>query len=524
MTGIEASISGESPPLVVDIDESLTWGRDLLGGKAWSLVRLIRSRAAVPAAVTLTTRAFAALRHNPELLVALVDDAIARLERRTGRVLGGPDGDLLVSVRSGAPVSMPGMMDTVLNLGSATTRATDEPISAFRLDVRQRFLWQFAESVLQLGSETLQEVRDEVPPLPQQARADRLAHLEDALRERARDAGRPWPVGDRAELYDAVRAVLSSWDSGRAQLYRRMRGIDDSLGTAVTIQVMVFGNRDDRSGAGVAFSRDPNNGEAGLVGEYLAGAQGEEVVSGRATPERIDALRATHPSVYEALMEVAQRLERESGAVQEIEFTVESGNLFILQTREARLTSAAAARVATEFVEQGLLGRDQALEYAFRHGFDPGPPPMLCAVRADAVPLARGMPVGGGVKVGRVVLSELDAKHYGARQPLVFVADETSPHHLPLMRQASAVVTMRGGATSHAAVVARELKTACVVGVGSHIVGRRIVLNEPIEVGDVLTVDGDTGVVYRGDVTEVRLDQPPAEQLLRSWARRESAS
>lgn len=523
MTGNETSRPGE-PPLVVDITERVTWDRELLGGKAFSLVRLIRSGATVPPAVTLTTRAFTAVRDDPGLLSALVDEAIGSLQHRTGRMFGVPGGDLLVSVRSGAPVSMPGMMDTVLNLGSGTAPETAGPPSAFRSDVRERFLWQFAESVLELGPETLREVRDQFPPAREEAPADRVPRLEDVLAERARDAGRPWPVGDRAELHGAVRAVLSSWDSGRAQLYRRMRGIDDDLGTAVTIQVMVFGNRDKRSGAGVAFSRNPNDGVPGLVGEYLTGAQGEEVVSGRATPEPIDALRDADPSLCEALADVAQRLEREAGAVQEIEFTVESGELFILQTREARLTSAAAARVATDFVEQGVLDREQALEYASRHGFDPGTAPTRYGVRAGAVPIARGMPVGGGVKVGCVVLSELDAKHHGERQALVFVAEETSPHHLGLMRQASAVVTMRGGATSHAAVVARELKTACVVGVGRRIEGRQVVLDEPIEVGEILTVDGDVGAVYRGDVTEARFDQPPAEQLLRSWALRESTS
>jgi pyruvate,orthophosphate dikinase len=328
-----------------------------------------------------------------------------------------------------------------------------------------------------------------------------------------------WPKTAFQELGCAARAVFESWQSSRAKLYRRMRKIDDSIGTTVTVQQMVFGNRDSDSGSGVAFTRDPTTGADGLCGEFLFGGQGEEVVSGRETAGGLRAWRARQPGQFQQLESLGQRLERATNQVQEVEFTVEQSRFYVLQCRPARLTARAAARVAVDMHREQRISRHAAIEYARSHGFDPNANPRGLAVSAGARQLALGLPVGGGVAVGRVAFggSKIEEiKRNG--DPAVLVTVETSPKSLPLMQRCAALVTMRGGATSHAAVVARELGTSCVVGVGGEIEGDGAQFGDRIREGEWITVDGDTGALYAGRVVEVADILSSDERQLRSWA------
>ncbi|HEU0019495.1 MAG TPA: PEP/pyruvate-binding domain-containing protein [Thermoleophilaceae bacterium] len=504
-------------PLVVDVDAASPDDRALVGGKAHSLVTLSRLGAPVPPGFVLTTevyRAWAADR-DADLLTRAVDEGLARLEARTGRRLGAGSRGLVVSVRSGAPVSMPGMMDTLLNVGLGGLDPVED--ERYLHEARARFLWQFAELVLELSDEAIAAVRGRLGPAGDDAA--QTARLEQALRMQAERVGRPWPEDARAELRAAVEAVLRSWDSERARLYRRMRKLDDGLGTAVTVQQMVFGNRDAASGSGVAFTRDPRDGEPVLVGEYLRRGQGEDVVSGRATPDDLETWREQQPVPYEQLSALGATLESSSRQVQEIEFTVDGGELYVLQCRPAKLATRAAVRVAVEMAERAELTPEEAVAYATQHGFDAAAESERLAVRPDATPIGRGLAVGGGVGVGRVVVSEQDAlAAVAAGESVVFVAAETSPNHLGAMRRSAAVLTMRGGATSHAAVVARELGLPCVVGAGGSLDAARMVLDAAVAVDDVVTVDGEGGAIYAGDVAERSTDVSPEERQLRAWA------
>jgi pyruvate, orthophosphate dikinase len=501
----------DRPPTVVTIDGGASADPALLGGKAASLVRLAEAGAAVPPAFVLTTEAFRAWAAGGDetLLEDAIWEGVRDLERRTGLAFGSARDPLIVSVRSGAPVSMPGMMETILNVG---VPADPEGASAnFQRRLRLAFLWQFAELVAGVDEPGLAAVRAELADEPDPAA------LTAALADAAERGGFAWPRTPAEELVAAVEAVLRSWHSDRARLYRRMRGIDDDLGTAVTVQEMAFGNRDARSGSGVVFSRDPRTGERGLVGEYVRGGQGEEIVSGRKTPDPIAALQADLPRQYEELERLADALEADAGAVQEIEFTVDGGTLFLLQARAAKLTAEAAARAAVELFEDGRLEQAAALGYAERHGFSIDERDGRC-VESGAEPAGTGIAVGGGVVVGRVALTAEDIERWAA-EGAVFVAEETSPEHLWAMQRCIAVVTMRGGATSHAAVVARELGRPCVVGVGGKLSGLDVEMDETVRAGELVTVDGGSGTIYRDDVAGgVEASDAFHARILRRWA------
>lgn len=483
-------------PLLVMIDDKALAERALLGGKAASLALLAKMGARVPPAFVMTTEAY---RHwsqqaDEGALRAWIGEGVAALEARTGRKLGSGIGGLTVSVRSGAPVSMPGMMDTVLNVGLGRP-ASDAP--AYARDARRRFLQQFAETVVGLA-------REEVDAALAEAGGSvcDLDGLEDILAGRAAAAGFDWPRDAEAEIVAAAKAVFASWDSSRAKLYRRMRNIDNDLGTAVTVQLMVFGNFDQASGSGVAFTRDPTTGAPGLCGEFLGGGQGEEVVSGRETAASIEEWAAGFPDQHAELRAIGERLERDSGEVQEIEFTLEAGTLYILQCRRALLTSDAAARVTVDLVADGAIVRKAAIDYACRHGFDPAAAAGRKAVKRDTASFASGLAVGGGVASGRLALSELASARFAqANEPVIFATTETSPSLLPIMQRSAGLVTMLGGATSHAAVVAREIGVPCVVGVGGEVAnGRLIAGSGSLGEGEWITIDGNSGALHAGDV------------------------
>lgn len=447
--------------------------RELVGGKASSLNRMHAMGLAVPPAFVLTTDECARYRAAGELpadVVGALRAAVAELERRTARRFGGPH-PLLVSVRSGAAQSMPGMMDTVLNLGMNATVEAQLGEPAYAADTHRRFREQFARVV---GHE---------PP-------------DD-----------PW-----AQLLAAVGAVFASWSSPRALAYRAHHGIPDSGGTAVTVQAMVFGNLDDRSGTGVLFTSDPLTGAAEPFGEWLPRGQGEDVVSGRHDPQPLAALAEQLPAVHDELMAAAKALEKASRDVQDIEFTVEAGRLWLLQSRAAKRSPDAAITLALSLHDRGLISRAEALARVTPEQVAAvGRPRVAPAAALSAEVLARGEAACPGVGSGPVVLDVEAAEDLAAEGvDVVLARPTTDPDDVAGMIVAVAIVTEIGGSTSHAAVVSRELGTPCVVGCGAGTLGA-------LE-GREVTVDGSAGVVYAGALPLAPTENVDLDRLL-GWAR-----
>jgi pyruvate,orthophosphate dikinase len=428
---------------------------------------------------------------------------VAGLEERSGRTFGGGERPLLVSVRSGAAVSMPGMMDTVLNLGiTAEVEAALARLSgdaAFARQTHCRFVHQFGETVLKAQL-------DEPGPdaTPEEVRA--------AVRA---DTSEEVPSDPHEQLRAVIKAVFGSWSSRRAKAYRRHWGIAEDGGTAVVIQAMVFGNLGEGSGTGVLFSRNPLNGDPEPYGEWLPGGQGEDVVSGTHDPLPLDALAASLPAAHERLLAAARLLEREHGDVQDVEFTVERGELYLLQTRAAKRSPQAAVRAAVDLVEEGAIDREEALRRVTPEQLATVLAPRVAAAAAAAAEVvARGIAACPGV-AGGVAVDDSDAA-CEAEGDVVLTRPTTSPEDVSGMIAARAVVTERGGSTSHAAVVTRALGRPSVVGVGE---GMTAAL-----VGSELTVDGSAGVVYRGilDTEEVDPASVPGLEKLIGWAREAS--
>jgi pyruvate,orthophosphate dikinase len=457
--------------------------RALIGGKAWSIARMIDLGLPVPPAFVITTRACAAYRDGvfPEGLAEEIADGIAWLEARTGRTYGHGPSPLLVSVRSGAAVSMPGMMDTILNMGISD--ATEAALAAetgdarFARDTHRRFYDLFSHIVLKSDAGGFD---------PAAATSDWDAILAAY--------GHAIPGDPVERLHAAVRAVFESWNSRRARRYRVHHGIPDDLGTAVTLQAMVFGNLSDTSGTGVMFSRDPITGARKPYGEYLPRAQGEDVVSGRFTPKPLSAMRDTVPEASDALLAAAETLERANGDVQDIEFTVQNGQLFLLQSRVAKRAPMAAVRFAVDMVEEGMISPETALDRVTPDQLRAVLAPRLSdevAARADCA--AEGEAACPGIGIGLVVTDTDEAERLAdAGTPVVLARPTTSPEDLHGMIVAKAVVTEHGGSTSHAAVVSRALGVPCVTGCGdgsiTQLAGRHV------------TVDGSTGRIYLGEL------------------------
>lgn len=467
---------------VVELDGACKLSREKIGGKAWSINHMRALGLPVPPGFVITTDAWADYTVRGEIAAeiwAQVRDGIAMIEAGTGRRFGSAERPLLVSVRSGAAISMPGMMDTVLNLGMtdevqrALAEETRNP--AYANDTRERFVHQYRETVLGDAAGT-------VP-------AD------------------PWD-----QLRGAVEAVFRSWDSARAKTYRAHRGVPDTLGTAVTVQAMVFGNLDELSGTGVLFSRNPNTGEGPVYGEWLVGGQGEDVVSGRLTPRPLDELAATQPAVHAPLIAAAQLLERDGRDLQDIEFTVESGNLWLLQSRPAKRSARAAVRTAVAMVDEGLITAAEALRRLtpeqVREVLRPA-----SGDTAGLEPLARGESACPGLASGVVVTDPNEAEARAeAGEDVILVRPTTSPDDLHGMIAARAIVTELGGATSHAALVSRELGRPCVVGCGPGVVAALT--------GKTVTVDGGAGLVLLGEITANPVEQSVLDDVRRlaDWA------
>ncbi|WP_067829028.1 pyruvate, phosphate dikinase [Nocardia inohanensis] len=471
---------------VVELDGACQLSREKIGGKAWSINHMRALGLPVPPGFVITTDAWADYTVRGEIATEIweqVRAGIAMIERGTGRKFGSAERPLLVSVRSGAAISMPGMMDTVLNLGMtdevqrALADETRNPVYAN--DTRDRFVHQYRETVL----------GDAAGVVP----AD------------------PWD-----QLRGAVEAVFRSWDSARAKTYRAHRGVPDTLGTAVTVQAMVFGNLDELSGTGVLFSRNPNTGHGPVYGEWLVGGQGEDVVSGRLTPRPLDELAATQPAVHAPLIAAAQLLERDGRDLQDIEFTVESGTLWLLQSRPAKRSARAAVRTAVAMVEEGLITAAEALRRLTPEQVRE----VLRPASGDTTglePLARGESACPGLASGVVVIDPNEAEARAeAGEDVILVRPTTSPDDLHGMIAARAIVTELGGATSHAALVSRELGRPCVVGCGPGVVDALT--------GKTVTVDGGAGLVLLGEITANPVEQSVLDDVRRlaDWAGVES--
>jgi pyruvate, orthophosphate dikinase len=519
--------AGRFPPqmrYVFDFDEDSGGGRELLGGKGIGLAEMTQLGIPVPDGFTITTeacRAFlAAGGEVPPGLDGEVDEHIAMLENRTGKGFGDERNPLLVSVRSGAAISMPGMMDSILNLGlndvAAEGLAASTGNGRFALDSYRRLVQMYGEVVDGVDGDRFEQA---LTDLKAERGASQDVDLDvDDLRELVstfaaiyeEETGSGFPQDPREQLRRAYRAVFDSWNAPRAQVYRRANDIPDDLGTAVNVVEMVFGNRGDDSGTGVCFTRDPATGERRLYGEFLANAQGEDVVAGIRTPEPIDRMRERMPDAFEQLVETLDRLEAHYRDLQDIEFTVEEGALYLLQTRTGKRTAAAALRVAAEMVDEGLISREEAVAR-----IDPGQLDQLLhpMIDPDATieVAARGLNASPGAASGAIVLDADTAEERGkAGEDVVLVRWETTPDDIHGLIHAAGVLTAHGGMTSHAAVVARGMGKPCVAGcedLSIDLAAGIVRIGEhELRAGDVITVDGGTGRVIVGSVPLV----PPA--------------
>jgi pyruvate,orthophosphate dikinase len=521
---------------VYDFTEGAELGRELLGGKGAGLAEMTAIGIPVPAGFTVTTAACVEYMRNGRELPGGLEDEIAAhmesLEADAGKRFGDSEDPLLVSVRSGAAVSMPGMMDTILNLGlndeavEGLARATDN--ERFAWDAYRRLIQMYGDVVDGVDAHAFEEALTELKQ-DKAARedvdlgADDLRELVERFKKIYRDGtGSDFPQDAPVQLERAVRAVFDSWETPRAQVYRRANGISDDIGTAVNVVQMVFGNKGDESGTGVAFTRDPSTGEQGLWGEFLTNAQGEDVVAGIRTPQPITEMKDRLPDAYEQLVDTMRRLEEHYREMQDIEFTVEDGRLFLLQTRSGKRTAQAALKIAVDMVEGGLIAQEEAVARIDPKQLDQLLHPMIDP-RADYEAAAKGLNASPGAATGKIVLDADSAEERGRKgEDVILVRWETTPDDIHGLLEARGVLTAQGGMTSHAAVVARGMGKPCVAGCEGLTIDlerRTISLRgEELSEGDVITIDGGSGQVIVGEVDLV----PPRinedfERLL-GWA------
>ena len=500
--------------------------RELLGGKGANLAEMSNLGMPVPQGFTVTTEACTQYYNDGRAINADIQaeimEHLAKLEEKTGKKFGDPSNPLLVSVRSGARASMPGMMDTILNLGlndiavEGFAKKTGNP--RFAYDSYRRFIQMFSDVVMELSKKRFEEIIDAKKAekgvkLDTELDADDLKDLVVRFKQFYKDEkGEEFPQEPKEQLMEAVKAVFRSWDNPRANVYRRMNEIPYDWGTAVNVQSMVFGNSGDNSGTGVAFTRNPATGEKALFGEYLINAQGEDVVAGVRTPSPISKLQEEMPHVYEQFADIANRLEQHYKDMQDMEFTIEDGKLYMLQTRNGKRTAAAALKVAVDLVDEGMIDEKEAvlrvepkqLDSLLHPQFDPD------ALKKAEV-IGKGLAASPGAACGKVVFTAEDAKEWHARgEKVVLVRLETSPEDIEGMQVAQGILTVRGGMTSHAAVVARGMGTCCVSGCGDIVVdyaGKKFSLGgKDYHEGDYISIDGSTGNIYGEAIPTVPAD------------------
>ena len=517
---------------VYDFDEPTTGGRELLGGKGIGLAEMTKLGVPVPAGFTITTdacRAYMAARELPAGLEAEVDEHVRRLEERAGKRFGASGDPLLVSVRSGAAVSMPGMMDTILNLGlndaAAEGLAERTGNTRFAFDSYRRLIQMFGEVVEGIDGHRFESALSSLKlergvQHDTDLSADDLRELVATFKQIYREeTGLEFAVDAREQLLRAVRAVFESWDTPRAQVYRRAHHLADDLGTAVNVVQMVFGNKGERSGTGVAFTRDPSTGESGLYGEFLANAQGEDVVAGIRTPQPLEAMRDVLPKAFDQLVETMRRLEEHYRDMQDIEFTVEDEQLYLLQTRAAKRTAAAALKAAVAMVDEGLITREDAVGR-----IDPGQLDQLLHPMIDpkaALEVAgKGLNASPGAASGAIVFDADTAVARAKSGPVILVSWETTPDDIHGMIAAEGILTVHGGMTSHAAVVARGMGKPCVAGCDDLTLesGTATIGGRTLQEGDVITIDGGTGRVFIGEVPLVPPQINEDFETILGWA------
>lgn len=511
--------------------------RDLLGGKGAGVAEMTRTGVPVPPGFTITTEACNAYYENgqqfPEGMWEQVLEGLKDIESQTGKRFGDPSNPLLVSVRSGAKFSMPGMMDTVLNLGlnqqtrEGLAHLTNNP--RFAADAYRRFVQLFGKIVLGVDGDRFEHEMDEAKGHGQRQDTDLTTEELLALAEKFKaiikeDVGVDFPEDPFEQLRAAIAAVFRSWNGRRAVDYRRVNKIPDNLGTAVNVQAMVFGNMGNDSATGVAFTRNPSTGEPEIFGEYLVNAQGEDVVAGIRTPQPISKLAQEMPEVYEQFHQIAKQLERHYKDMQDVEFTIERGKLWMLQTRTGKRTGAAAVKIAVDMVNEGLIDRATAVQRVDPHALDQLLHPMIDpAARKDAHPLTVGLPASPGAASGKAVFDPDEAEELAKTgEKVILVRVETAPEDFHGMVAAQAILTARGGMTSHAAVVARGMGKPCVAGAGdlriSYADQLMTVNGTTIRKGDWITLDGGSGEVFAGKMPTVEPELSGDFATLMSWA------
>ncbi|MGI6090823.1 MAG: pyruvate, phosphate dikinase [Saccharofermentanales bacterium] len=494
--------------------------RNLLGGKGANLAEMSRLGLPVPQGFTITTEAcneyYAAGAELTTEMIEQIFAAMTKMEEITGKKFGDLENPLLVSVRSGARASMPGMMDTILNLGlnrevvKVLAEKTKNP--RFAYDSYRRFIMMFSDVVMEIEKSNFEAKMDELKERlgvdnDTDLGADAMAELADAyLRIYEKIKGEPFPENPKEQLLLSIAAVFRSWNNDRAIYYRRMHNLPSSWGTAVNVQEMVYGNMGDTSGTGVAFSRNPATGENVLYGEYLMNAQGEDVVAGVRTPQLISQLKEQMPDIYYEFERLADELERHYGDMQDLEFTIEEGKLFILQTRGGKRTATAALQVAVDMVAEGIISKEKALDKIDPNSLDTLlHPTFRPEVLEQTQALAGGLPASPGAAAGEVVFTADEA--YEAHQvgrKVILVRTETSPEDIQGMNVSEGILTSRGGMTSHAAVVARGMGKCCVTGCSEALIdedARTMTIGDKVFTsGDWISLDGTSGKVYEGEL------------------------
>ena len=524
---------------VYSFDEGNKDMRELLGGKGANLAEMINIGLPVPSGFTVTTEAcnlyYSSGQVLSEEIKKEVFEQINKLENKTGKKFGDLNNPLLVSVRSGSRASMPGMMDTVLNLGLNDNVAEGFAMKTgnkrFVYDSYRRFIQMFADVVKGYSKSSFERVLDQIKA-SKGVKYDTELNETDmyAITEKFKEiykelSGSDFPQDPKEQLFEAITAVLRSWNNERAIIYRKMNDIPSSWGTAVNVQEMVYGNSGENSGTGVAFTRNPANGENELFGEYLINAQGEDVVAGIRTPQSISILREVMPNIYEQFVVIAKKLENHYKDMQDMEFTIENGKLFMLQTRNGKRTAEAAIKIAVDMVNEGLITKEDALLKVEPNQLDQLLHPKfdVDALNNSRV-IAKGLAASPGAGAGKIYFNSLDCENAKARgEETLLVRLETSPEDIKGMTSANGILTVRGGMTSHAAVVARGMGKCCVSGCSDLIIdeeNKTLTTKEGLifKEGDYLSIDGATGLVYGENIKTVEPDISGNFEIFMSWA------
>ena len=512
--------------------------RELLGGKGANLAEMTNLGLPVPQGFTITTEACTRYYEDGKKIgddiMSQIEDHIAKMEEITGKKFGDKENPLLVSVRSGARASMPGMMDTILNLGlneevvRVIAEKSNNPRWAW--DCYRRFIQMFSDVVMEVGKKYFEELIDKVKAkkgvtLDSELTAEDLHELAELFKaEYKAKIGSEFPTDPKVQLMEAIKAVFRSWDNERANIYRRDNDIPYSWGTAVNVQAMVFGNMGETSGTGVAFTRDPATGEKHLMGEFLMNAQGEDVVAGVRTPQKIDQLKEVMPEVYEKFVDICHTLEEHYRDMQDMEFTIEDRKLYMLQTRNGKRTAQAALRIACDLVDEKMITEEQAVAMIDPRNLDTLLHPQFDAKKLKATsPVARALGASPGAACGKAVFTADDAKEWAEKgEKVILVRLETSPEDIEGMKAAEGILTARGGMTSHAAVVARGMGKCCVSGCTEMVMdeaNKQFTLGGKLyKEGDFISLDGSTGNIYDGIIPTVEATIAGEFERIMSWA------